>query len=162
MIHVFKTMRFSIDWKGGFYGIAWAYENNKLVISPIFDDKKQATILAKTVEDWNDRFTKLTIIENNNGQYSICCFQDPQIAKNDENIGIFHRGLPQIGGYERVKPMLKEKSPLLQIAYASNVKDMNTYEQLSRLISLAKCKIINEDELKKQEYYYEKLASETQ
>jgi len=154
-------MVFSIDWQGGFYGIAWAYENKRLVVSPIFDDKKQAIKIAEAVEDWNDRFTKLTIIEDNVGQYAICCFQDPQITKNKKNIGIYHKGLSQIGGYERVKPMIEEKTPLLQIAYASNVKDMNTYQQISRLISLSKCKIINEAELKKQEYYYEKLANES-
>lgn len=153
-------MVFTIDWQGGFYGIAWAYENKRLVVSPIFDNKKQAIKIAKAVEGWNDRFTKLTIIENNKGQYAICCFQDPQITKNQKNVGIYHEGLSQIGGYERVKPMIEEKTPLLQIAYASDVKDMNTYQQISRLISLSKCKIISEEELKKQEYYYEKLASE--
>ena len=155
-------MTITINWEGGFYGIAWAYENKRLVISPIFDNKRQAIRLAKVVEKWNDRFTKLTIIENNGKQYALCCFQDPQISKENKNIGIFHKGLSQIGGYERVKPMIEEKPPLLQIAYASDVKDMKTYEQVSRLVSLSKCKIIKEEELKKQEYYYEKLANENQ
>ena len=158
----FQSMGFSIKWEGGFYGIAWAYENKRLVISSIFDDKKQAIKLAKVVEEWNDRFTKLTIIENNTNQYSVCCFQDPQISKKSKNIGIYHKGLSQIGGYEQVKPMIEEKAPLLQIAYASDVKDMKTYQQVSRLVSLSKCKIINENELKKQEYYYEKIATESQ
>lgn len=153
-------MVFSIDWYREFYGIAWAYENNRLVISPIFEDREIAFKLAKQLEDWNDRFTKLTIIEKDNGEYAICCFQDPQISKDNKQVGIFRDGLSQIGGYDQAKPMIEEKSPLLQIAYASNATNMNTYEQVSRLVSIAKCKIINENQLKKQEYYYEKIASE--
>ena len=154
-------MVFSIQWYNEFYGIAWAYENKRLVISPIFENKEVALTLAKQLEDWNDRFTKLTIIEKDNGEYSICCFQDPQISKNSKQVGIFRSGLSQIGGYEQAKPMIEEKTPLLQIAYASNATNMNTYEQVSRLVSLAKCKIIHETQLKKQEYYYEKIANDS-
>ena len=55
--------------------------------------------------------------------------------------------------------MIEEKSPLLQIAYAADVRDMNTYEQISRLVPMRKCRIISEKDLKKQEYYYEKSAN---
>ena len=151
----------SIHWYGDFYGIAWAYEKNRLVICPIFDNEETAIKLAKELNSWNDRFTKLTIIEKENGEYSICCFQDPLISKKSNHVGIFRSGLLQISGYEQAKPMIKEKTPLLQIAYASNVTNMNTYEQVSRLISLSKCNIIKEDDLKKQQYYYEKIASES-
>jgi len=36
---------------------------------------------------------------------------------------------------------------------------MKTYEQISRLVSMRKCRIISEKDLKKQEYYYEKTAN---
>jgi hypothetical protein len=62
----------------------------------------------------------------------------------------------QNGGYEQVKPMIEEKSPLLQIAYASDVRDMSTYEQISRLVPMRKFRIISEKDLKKQEFFYEK------
>ena len=55
--------------------------------------------------------------------------------------------------------MIEERSPLLQIAYAADVRDMNTYEQISRLVPLRKCRIIPEKLLKKQEYFYEKTVS---
>jgi hypothetical protein len=55
--------------------------------------------------------------------------------------------------------MIVEKPPLLQIAYAADVIDMNTYEQISRLVPMRKCRIISEKDLKRQEYYYEKTAN---
>jgi len=64
----------------------------------------------------------------------------------------------QNGGYEQAKPMIEEKSPLLQIAYAADVRDMSTYEQMSRLVPMRKCRIISEKDLKRQEYYHEKTA----
>lgn len=154
-------VNFEIEWHRDFYGIAWAYENKRLVISAIFEDKEEALYLSKKVEKWNDRFTKLTIMEKDKVEYTICCFQDPQIAKEGTNVGLYRSGLSQIGGYEQAKPMIEEKAPLLQIAYAANVTNMKTYEQMSRLIQMSKCKIIKESDLKKQEYYYEKTASET-
>ena len=40
-------------------------------------------------------------------------------------------------------PDIEEKSPLLQIAYAKDVRDINTYEQISRLVPMRKCRIIS-------------------
>ncbi|MCE9616772.1 MAG: hypothetical protein K8Q88_00180 [Nitrosarchaeum sp.] len=147
-----------IEWHGNFYGISWAYEKDRLVVSTVFEDKKEAIEIAREIKDWSDKFTRLTIIEKENGEYSICCYQDPQISKNVKNVGLYRTGMRQSGGYEQVKPMITEKSPLLQIAYAADVRDMNTYEQISRLVPMRKCRIISEKELKKQEFFYEKDA----
>lgn len=152
-------MSFDITWRSDFYGISWAYEKDRLVVSTVFEDKKEATLLAKAIENWSDKFTRLTIIEKNNGEFAICCYQDPQMSTNDINFGLFRTGMRQSGGYEQAKPMIKEKLPLLQIAYAADVRDMNTYEQISRLVLMKKCRIISENDLKKQEYYYEKNAT---
>ncbi len=151
-------MSFDIEWHGNFYGISWAYEKDRLVVSTVFEDKKEAMEIAKEIKEWSDKFTRLTIIEKENGEYSICCYQDPQISKSRKNIGLYRTGMRQSGGYEQVKPMIEEKSPLLQIAYAADVRDMNTYEQISRLVPMRKCKIISEKDLKKQEFFYEKDA----
>ena len=147
-----------IEWHRNFYGISWAYEKDRLVVSTVFEDKKEAMEIAREIKDWSDKFTRLTIIEKENGEYSICCYQDPQISKSVKNIGLYRTGMRQSGGYEQVKPMITEKSPLLQIAYAADVRDMNTYEQISRLVPMRKCRIISEKELKKQEFFYEKAA----
>lgn len=152
-------MSFEIEWKRNFYGISWAYEKDRLVISTVFEDKKEAMLVAKEVEDWSDKFTRLTIIEKENDEFAICCYQDPQISKKENQIGLFRTGMRQSGGYEQAKPMVEEKSPLLQIAYAADVRDMNTYEQISRLVPMRKCRIISEKDLKKQEYFYEKTAN---
>ena len=152
-------MSFEVDWKRNFYGISWAYEKDRLVISTVFEDKKEAVSIAKEVEDWSDKFTRLTIIEKANDEFAICCYQDPQISKKESNIGLFRTGMRQSGGYEQAKPMVEEKSPLLQIAYAADVRDMNTYEQVSRLVPMRKCRIISEKDLKRQEYFYEKTAN---
>jgi hypothetical protein len=151
-------MSFEIEWHGNFYGISWAYEKDRLVVSTVFEDKKEAIEIAKEIKDWSDKFTRLTIIEKENGEYSICCYQDPQISKSEKNIGLYRTGMRQSGGYEQVKPMIEEKSPLLQIAYAADVRDMSTYEQISRLVPIRKCRIILEKDLKKQEFFYERTA----
>lgn len=152
-------MTLDITWKNNFYGISWAYEKDRLVVSIVFEDKKEANTIAGQIEDWSDKFTRLTIIEKENGEFAICCYQDPQISKNNNNLGLFRTGMIQSGGYEQAKPMIVEKPPLLQIAYAADVRDMNTYEQISRLVPMRKCRIISEKDLKKQEYYYEKIAN---
>ena len=149
---------FEIDWKGNFYGIYWAYEKDRLVVSTVFEDKDQAIQLAKEVETWSDKFTRMTIIEKNNDEYALCCYQDPQISKSKKNYGLYRAGLRQAGGYERAKPMIEEKSPLLQIAYASDVRSINTYEEISRLVPIRKFRIIKESDLKKQQYFFEKTA----
>ena len=151
-------MSLDIDWKNNFYGISWAYEKDRLVVSTVFEDKKEAMQIAQEVEDWSDKFTRLTIIEKENDEFAICCYQDPQISKNENHLGLFRTGMRQSGGYEQAKPMILEKPPLLQIAYAADARDMNTYEQISRLVPMRKCRINSEKDLKKQEYYYEKTA----
>ena len=152
-------MSFEIDWHKNFYGISWAYEKDRLVVSTVFEDKTAALEMANEIEDWSDKFTRLTIIEKNNDEFAICCYQDPQISKSVKHMGLFRTGMRQSGGYEQAKPMIEEKSPLLQIAYAADIRDMKTYEQISRLVPMRKCRIISEKDLKKQEFFYEKTAS---
>ncbi len=153
-----KYMSFEINWHQNF-GILWAYEKDRFVVSTVFEDKEEAISIAKEIEDWSERFTRLTIIEKKDDEYAICCFQDPQISKSDNHIGLFKTGMRQSSGYEQVKPMIEERSPLLQIAYASDIIDMSTYEEISRLVPLRKCRIISEKDLKKQEFFYEKTAN---
>jgi len=143
-----KYMSFEIDWHRNF-GISWAYEKDRLVLSTVFEDKKEAMIIAQEVEYWSDKFTRLTIIEKIDDEFAICCYQDPQISKSDKHIGLFRTGMRQSGGYEQAKPMIEERSPLLQIAYAEDIIDMRTYEQISRLVPMRKCRIISEKDLKK-------------
>ena len=152
-------MSFEINWNRKFYGILWAYEKDRFVISMVFEDKEEAISIAKEVEDWSDKFTRLTIIEKDNDEFAICSYQDPQISKSSKNIGLFRTGMKQSSGYEQVKPMIEERAPLLQIAYAADVRDMSTYEQISRLVPIKKCRIISEKDLKRQEFFYEKTAN---
>ncbi len=152
-------MSYEINWNRKFYGILWAYEKDRFVISMVFEDKEEAISIAKEVEDWSDKFTRLTIIEKENDEFAICSYQDPQISKSSKNIGLFRTGMKQSSGYEQVKPMIEERAPLLQIAYAADVRDMNTYEQISRLVPIRKCRIISEKDLKRQEFFYEKTAN---
>ncbi len=151
---------FDIDWCGNFYGIYWAYEKDRLVVSTVFEDKEEAFQLAKEVETWNDKFTRMTIIEKNNEEYAICCYQDPQISKSKKNFGLYRSGMVQSGAYEQAKPIIEQRSPLFQILYAADARVSNTYEQISRLVPIRKCRIIKESDLKKQEYFFEKTAHE--
>lgn len=154
-------MSFSIDWQTEFYGISWAYEKDRLVISLVFEDAGIAAAVASAVERWSDRFTRLTIIEKDDDEFAICCYQDPQVSKDESNMGLFRTGMKQRSGYEQAKHMILEKPPLVQIAYAADVRDMGTYEQVSRLVPMRKCRIISEKDLRRQEYHYEKTANET-
>lgn len=147
-----------MEWRNDFYGISWAYEKSRLVVSTIFEDKKNAMEVAMEVDGWSDKFTRLTIIEKSNGEFAMCCYQDPPVSKGKKSTGLFRTGMVQSGGYEQAKPMIEEKAPLLQVAYAADVRDMSTYEQISRLVPIRKCRIISEKDLKRQEYYYEKDA----
>ena len=151
-------MSFEINWHGDF-GILWAYEKDRFVVSTVFEDKEEAISIAKEIESWSEKFTRLTIIEKKDDEYAICCYQDPQISKSAKQIGLFKTGMRQSSGYEQVKPMIEERSPLLQIAYATDIIDMRTYEEISRLVPLRKCRIISEKDLKKQEFFYEKNAN---
>lgn len=151
-------MTFEIDWHVNF-GISWAYEKDRFVVTTVFEDKKEAISIAKEIEDWSERFTRLTIIEKEEDEYAICCYQDPQVSKSDKHIGLFRTGMKQSSGYEQVKPMIEERPPLLQIAYAADIIDMSTYEQISRLVPMRKCRTISKKDLKKQEFFYEKTAN---
>ena len=145
-----------IKWLGGFNRIAWAHETGRLVVSPIFEDRNLAVLLADYVDAWNDRFTKLTIIEEDS-TYSVCCYQDPTVSMG-ETVGILRPGLLRIAGYDQARPLFLERPPLFQVAYAADYSRMETYEQVSRLLSPARCRIITGRDLKRQEYYYERLA----
>jgi len=151
-------MTFEIEWYGNF-GILWAYEKERFVVTTVFEDKNEAISIAKKIEEWSEKFTRLTIIEKKDDEYAICCYQDPQISKSEKNIGLFRTGMRQSSGYEQVKPMIEEGPPLLQIAYAVDMIDVSTYEQISRLVPMRKCRIIYEKDLKKQEFFYEKTAN---
>jgi len=136
-------MSFEINWHGEF-GILWAYENERFVVTTVFEDKEEAISIAKEIENWSEKFTRLTIIEKKDDEYAICCYQDPQISKSDKQIGLFRTGMRQSSGYEQVKPMIEERPPLLQIAYAKDMIDLSTYEQISSLVPMRKCRIISE------------------
>jgi hypothetical protein len=153
------NMSFEINWHGDF-GILWAYEKDRFVITAVFEDKEEAISIAKEIESWSEKFTRLTIIEKNDDEYAICCYQDPQISKSDKQMGLFRTGMRQSSGYEQVKPMIQEGPPLLEIAFAVDIIDMSTYEQISKLVPMRKCRTISEKDLKKQEFYYEKSANQ--
>ena len=152
-------MSFEIDWHRGFYGILWAHEKDRLVVSIVFEDKDESILVSKELDEWSDKFTRLTIIEKDNDEFAICCYQDPQISKSGKQVGLFRTGMRQSSGYIQAKPIIEDKSPLLQIAYAADVRDIKTYEEMSRLVPMRKCRIISEKDLKKQEYFYEKTAN---
>ena len=96
-------MSFEIDWHNNFYGISWAYEKDRLVVSTVFEDKEEAISIANEIENWSDKFTRLTIIEKTNDEFAICCYQDPQISKSSKQTGLFRTGMRQSGGYQQAK-----------------------------------------------------------
>jgi hypothetical protein len=152
-------MSFDIDWRKNFYGISWAHEKDRIVVSIVFEDKDEAIEISRNIEDWSEKFTRLTIIEKEDDEFALCCYQDPQVSKSDKHIGLFRTGMRQSSGYNQVKPIIQEKAPLLQIAFAADAIDITTYEDISKLIPIRKFRIINEKDLKKQEFYYEKMST---
>ena len=152
-------MSSEIDWYRNFFNISWAREQNKLVLLVVFEDKKTATNVAKEIENWSEKFTRLTIIEKDNDEYAICCYEDPQISKSDKKIGLFMTGMKQSTGYEYTKIIIEDKATLLQITYAEDFIDIKTHEEISKLVPLRKSRIISENDLKKQQYYFERTAN---
>mgnify|MGYP001367202174 CR=1 FL=1 len=152
-------MSFDIDWYRNIFNISWAREQDKLVLLIVFEDKKVATNVAQEIESWSEKFTRLTIIEKEDDEFAICCYEDPQISKSDKKIGLFITGMRQSTGYEYTKIIIEDKSTLLQIIHAEDFLDIKTHEEVSKLVPLRKCRIISEKDLKKQEFYYEKIAS---
>jgi hypothetical protein len=125
----------------------------------VFEDKKVARTVAKEIEKWSEKFTRLTIIEKEQDEFAICCYEDPQISKSDKKIGLFITGMKQSTGYEYTKIIIEDKSTLLQIIHAEDFIDIKTHEEISKLVPLRKCRIISEKDLKKQEYYFERIAN---
>jgi len=115
--------------------------------------------ISKEIESWSEKFTRLTIIEKEGDEFAICCYEDPQISKSDKKIGLFITGMRQSTGYEYTKIIIEDKSTLLQIVHAEDFLDIKTHQEVSKLVPLRKCRIISEKDLKKQEFYYEKIAS---
>ena len=152
-------MSFEINWYRNFFNISWAREQDKLVLLVVFEDKKVAANVAKEIESWSEKFTRLTIIEKEQDEFAICCYEDPQISKSDKKIGLFITGMKQSTGYEYTKIIIEDKSTLLQITYAKDFLDIKTHEEISKLVPLRKCRIISEKDLKKQEYYFERIAN---
>ena len=152
-------MSFEINWYRDFFNISWAREQDKLVLLVVFEDKKVAANVAKEIESWSEKFTRLTIIEKEQDEFAICCYEDPQISKSDKKIGLFITGMKQSTGYEYTKIIIEDKSTLLQIIYAKDFLDIKTHEEISKLVPLRKCRIISEKDLKKQEYYFERIAN---
>ncbi len=152
-------MSFEINWYRNFFNISWAREQDKLVLLVVFEDKKVARTVAKEIEKWSEKFTRLTIIEKEQDEFAICCYEDPQISKSDKKIGLFITGMKQSTGYEYTKIIIEDKSTLLQIIYAEDFIDIKTHEEISKLVPLRKCRIISEKDLKKQEYYFERIAN---
>ncbi|MBS1268823.1 MAG: hypothetical protein MAG458_01557 [Nitrosopumilus sp.] len=153
-------MSFEIDWYREFFNISWAREQDKLVLRTVFEDKKVATDIAHEIEGWSEKFTRLTVIEKKDDEFAICCYQDPQISKSEKRIGLFRTGMRQSGGYEYTKIIIEDKSTLLQIVYAEDFLDMRTHEEISKLVPMRKCRIISEKDLKKQEFYFERIANQ--
>lgn len=150
----------AIEWLSGFNRISWAHEAGRLVVAPVFEDYNMAVDVSRRINRWNDRFVKLTIIEHDT-EYAVCCYQDPTVNRDDKVIGMYRSGLPRIAGYDQAKPFFLAKSPLFQIAYAADYARLETYRQASRLIYPSRCRIISAHDMKRQEYYYERLASES-
>ena len=151
-------MSFEINWYRDFFNISWAREQDKLVLLVVFEDKKVAANVAQEIESWSEKFTRLTIIEKEQDEFAICCYEDPQISKSNKKIGLFMTGMKQSTGYEYTKIIIEDKSTLLQIIYAKDFLDIKTHEEISKLVPLRKCRIISEKDLKKQEYYFERTA----
>ncbi|MFB5632444.1 MAG: hypothetical protein ACE5Q9_03855, partial [Nitrosopumilus sp.] len=126
-------MSFEIDWRKNFYGISWAHEKDRIVVSIVFEDKDEAVEISRNIENWSEKFTRLTIIEKEEDEFALCCYQDPQVSKSEKHIGLFRTGMRQSSGYNQVKPIIEEKAPLLQIAFAADAIDITTYEEISKL-----------------------------
>ena len=149
---------FAIAFYPDFYGLVWVNENGRIVVCPLFEDKKNAQDATKTVEAWNEKRTIATFIERPNGDYSFIFYQNPKFSFEKGNMAFYRSTMQQSGHYSQVREKLQSEQIYFQFLYASDVKKPDSYEEISNIIPIGTCRVINESELSNEEYYVEKYA----
>ncbi|MCE2505450.1 MAG: hypothetical protein J4F36_03010 [Nitrosopumilaceae archaeon] len=153
------------SWYSNFYGIAWRIHARNPIAVPLFVKEDEATKIAESVKTWNPKNVHLTFIENNNENYSICIFDEPDDSKN---IGLYRSGMSQTGTYGKIKQMIEKKSSMwnpmrvyIQIAYAKDPTDTVSYQNMTDLVSVGRLEIISEAQLESDKFAIERDAYET-
>ena len=102
--------------------------------------------------DWYLNFFNISWAREQDKLVLLVIFEDKKMATNVAQ---------EIESWSEKFTRFEDKSTLLQIIYAEDFLDIKTHEEVSKLVPLRKCRIISEKDLKKQEFYYEKIASLT-
>ncbi len=155
------------SWHDNFYGIAWRTHAGNPIAVPLFAKLEESQKIAEIAKTWNPKNIHLTFIENDNGSYSICIFEEPDDSA--ENTGLYRSGMSQIGTYGKIKQIIEKKSSMwnplqvyIQIAYAADPADSKTYQNKTDLIPVNRLEIISEPRLESAKFAIEKNAHETQ
>lgn len=94
------------SWYGNFYGLAWRTHAGNPIAVPLFVEIDEATKIAEIIKTWNPKLVHLTFIENDDGTYAICVYEEPD--KSGENVGIYRSGMSQGGTYAKIKAMIEK------------------------------------------------------
>lgn len=150
------------SWISNFYGIAWRIHAQNPIAVPLFVKLEEAQKIAESVKTWHPKNIHLTFIENSNGNYSICIYDEPD---DSENLGLYRSGMSQTGSYAKIKQMIEKKSSMwnpmrvyIQIAYAKDPADSASYQNLTDLVSVGRLEIITEAQLDSDKFAIERDA----
>ena len=151
------------SWNDNFYGLAWRTHAGNPIAVPLFVEIDEATKIAEIIKKWNPKLVHLTFIENDNGSYAICVYEEPD--KHGENIGIYRTGMSQSGTYAKIKAMIEKKSSMwnpmrvyVQIVHAKDAADSSTYQNMTDLLPISRLEIISESALNSKKFAVERDA----
>ena len=151
------------SWLSNFYGLAWRTHAGNPIAVPLFVKIDEAIKIAKIIKTWNPKLVHLTFIENDDGTYAICVYEEPD--KSGENIGIYRSGMSQGGTYAKIKNMIEKKSSMwnpmrvyVQIVHAKDPADSSTYENMTDLLPISRLEIISEAALDSKKFAVERDA----
>ena len=151
------------SWHDNFYGLAWRTHAGNPIAVPLFVEIDEAAKIAEIIKKWNPKLVHLTFIENDDGSYAVCIYEEPD--KSGENIGIYRTGMSQSGTYAKIKAMIEKKSSMwnpmrvyVQIVHAKDAEDSSTYQNMTDLLPISRLEIISESALDSKKFTVERDA----
>jgi len=156
-----KPTNFAQFWFPDFLGIAYGFDNGKLMISPYFDDKEKAQHVYSKIEGWNPKFIRVRFIEYGSDNYFFIAYQNPKTSYDKINFGLYRSSMDKHGNYSKAKERIQNEKCVLSIVYSTTPTDPSTFQNIGVTLDIGDCRIINEAELESTDYTIEKWAHET-
>ncbi len=99
---------FASLWYPDFEGMAYAEDDEGLLLCPYFFERGKAIFVSEKIKDWNENFINITFIEVKNNEYEFVCYEQPQASRNPITFGLYRSDMDQNGGYSQFKDRFQE------------------------------------------------------